>query len=132
MNSITLLSIFLPIAQQEVTSSAGLQKAGSLENLLDSALETKPVVVKAADREPAPMVAMEPPPLEEESGEEQGPEGKDRTKYEGYYFLLYLLWHDIHLWMVLGFFAVLRSWHCFVFLINQKTLSYSEIPRVAM
>ena len=72
--------ICLSIAQQEVTSSAGLQKAGSLENLLDSALETKPVLAKAADREPAPMVAMEPPPLEEESGEEQGPEGKDRTK----------------------------------------------------
>lgn len=67
--------VFCP-AEQEVASSS-LKKAGSLEDLLDTALASKP---KPAEPVTTPMVNTEPPPLTDESSDEQD-ETKNRTKY---------------------------------------------------
>ncbi|XP_052789453.1 FK506-binding protein 15-like isoform X2 [Mya arenaria] len=63
------------VPKQEVTSAPGLKHAGSLDDLLDSALESK-----QRDREPEPMVGMEPPPLGESGDEQEEDIEKDRTK----------------------------------------------------
>lgn len=60
------------------TDTSSMKKAGSLEDLLDSALESKPS--KSKETSPTPIVSMEPPPLTEDSGDEQDTT-KDRTKY---------------------------------------------------
>lgn len=58
-------------------TSCSLKKAGSLEDLLDTALASKP---KPAEPITTPMVNTEPPPLTDESSDEQD-ETKNRTKY---------------------------------------------------
>lgn len=60
------------------TSAPGesnLKKAGSLEDMLDSALDSKPT--KGPEVVPTPIVSTEPPPLSDDSGDDQEP---DRTK----------------------------------------------------
>ncbi|XP_060552351.1 FK506-binding protein 15-like [Ruditapes philippinarum] len=65
------------IQNQSLSGDSNLKKAGSLEDLLDSALESKPA--KVAETVPAPLVSTEPPPLTDESEDEKITE-KDRTK----------------------------------------------------
>ena len=65
------------IEKQLPSGDSNLKKAGSLEDLLDSALERKPA--KAPETIPAPLVSTEPPPLSDESEDENVAE-KDRTK----------------------------------------------------
>ncbi|XP_053379992.1 FK506-binding protein 15-like isoform X2 [Mercenaria mercenaria] len=65
------------VIENPSAGDSNLKKAGSLEDLLDSALESK--TAKGPERVPTPIVSTEPPPLSDDSSEEQGTE-KDRTK----------------------------------------------------
>ena len=60
-------------------TSPSLKKAGSLEDLLDSALQSKP---KPPEPVTTPIMSTEPPPMsDDESSEEEEAETKNRTKY---------------------------------------------------
>lgn len=56
-----------------------MKRAGSLEDMLDTALESKP---KPAEPVTTPIVSTEPPPLLDDSSDEQEEtkDTKDRTK----------------------------------------------------
>lgn len=66
-------------------TSSNIKKAGSLEDLLDSALESKP---KAPEPIATPIVNTEPPPMSDESSEEQE-DIKDRTKFVFFFFFFF-------------------------------------------
>ena len=60
-------------------TSPSMKKAGSLEDLLDSALQSKP---KPPEPVTTPIMSTEPPPMsDDESSEDEETETKNRTKY---------------------------------------------------
>lgn len=60
-------------------SESNLKKASSLENMLDSALESKPV--RETEIAHTPLFSTEPPPLTDDSSDDQDEETeKDRAK----------------------------------------------------
>ncbi|KAL4218675.1 FK506-binding protein 15 [Mactra antiquata] len=68
-----------PLTVISNTTESSMKKAGSLEDLLDSALESKPSKKnKEKTLSTTPIVSMEPPPLSEESSDDQ--DVKSRTK----------------------------------------------------